>query len=77
MSKNLATIWRYWLAFTMWFGTVQMLLILTVIYWLVVPFIGVPLRILKDPLKQKLNTPAEWIPRESGPLDVETMRNQF
>tara|TARA_A100001037_G_scaffold248427_1_gene230756 strand:- start:3795 stop:4025 length:231 start_codon:yes stop_codon:yes gene_type:complete len=76
MSTKLVDLWFLWLKFTMLIGTVQMIVFLTLVYWLAVPLIGMPLRLFKDPLKSK-RSESNWILRPHALIDRELMGNQF
>jgi hypothetical protein len=76
MCTKLGAIWRIWLKFSMMIGTVQMLVLLTLVYWLAVPFIGLPVRFFKDPLKLK-RPESTWVARSPTPVTRELMGNQF
>lgn len=76
MSTKLVALWRLWLKFTMLIGTVQMLVFLTLVYWLAVPLIGPPLRLFKDPLRSR-RSGSTWVLRSPTPIDRELMGNQF
>jgi hypothetical protein len=76
MSTKLIGLWSLWIKFTMLIGTVQMIVFLTLVYWLTVPLIGLPLRLFKDPLKSQ-RSESNWVLRSHAPIDRELMGNQF
>jgi hypothetical protein len=49
----LKTLWKGWLVFAEKFGTVQMVVFLTLLYILLLVFVAVPFRLLADPLRLK------------------------
>ena len=50
--------------FVIWFGTVQMIFIVTIVYWLILPFTGVIVALISDPMGRRLRNKSTWIPRE-------------
>jgi hypothetical protein len=57
-------IWNLWMKFVIWFGTVQMIFIVTIVYWLILPFTGVIAALISDPMGRRLRNKSTWIPRE-------------
>ena len=67
--------WARWLRFAEIVGTVQMVIILTLVYWTVVAAMAIPFKILADPLGFK--RPGGWTPRRQPRLDLDWMKNQY
>ena len=72
----LRIIWNLWMKFVVWFGTVQMIFIVTVVYWLIVPFTGVIVALISDPLGRRLRNKSTWIAREKHPDPLADMKRQ-
>lgn len=70
-------LWRRWLRFAEIVGTVQMIIILTIIYWTILMLIALPFKILADPLRMRRSQPARWIERDSTPAKLDDMKKQF
>ena len=70
-------IWNRWLKIAEAIGTVQMVIILTLVYWTMITVMAIPFRFLSDPLILKRSSGPKWIQR-TEPSDVlENMRKQF
>ena len=57
-------------------GNVQMIVILTTIYWTMLLIIAVPFKLFSDPLAFKSNKPIEWHQRAEEKHDLESLRRQ-
>ena len=75
-SSVLRAVWNRWLEVAVVIGTVQMVIILSIIYWLMMPFMAIPFKLLSDPLATKAHR-AGWIKRDPNDNTIEAMRNQF
>ena len=73
----LKKLWRGWLRFAEILGTVQMIVILTIIYWLLLSIMAVPFKFLSDPLAQRGRTQERWVLRSPGSNTLEGMKKQF
>ena len=73
----LKTAWRGWLRFAEVLGTFQMMVILTLTYWIMVPVIAVPFKLLADPLMMRNPGQARWIMRSSGSPTLDEMKQQY
>ena len=69
--------WRGWLRFAEILGTFQMMVVLSLIYWIVLPIIAIPFKLLADPLVQRRPSNSTWVERENVSPTVETMRKQY
>lgn len=67
--------WRRWIKVAEFLGNVQMGVFLFLVYFLMVPVIAVPFKLLSDPLA--LRRSRRWVKRDSSPASLDTMRNQF
>ncbi|MEC9292758.1 MAG: hypothetical protein VYC65_00560 [Chloroflexota bacterium] len=79
MIKNFVSkikrVWHIWSRAVRIFGTVLMFVVLTIIYWTIVPAISLPLRIFSDPLSLKAKS-AGWIRSEKRPVGLDWMKRQ-
>ena len=53
-----------WLAFAHLIGTVQMVVLLTVVYWVFIPLVYVPYGLISDPLRLRRPAGTGWRERE-------------
>lgn len=74
--RQLKRIWRGWLKVTMFLGHVQMVVFLTVIYWLVLSWFALGFKLFNDPLALRRGKPAQWIPRAEPGEPLAGMREQ-
>ena len=75
-SKSIARkIWDGWLKVAHAIGTVQMMIILTIIYWVMIPFIAIPFRMFSDPLMKKPGS-GQWHHRDAPEDPLDSMSNQ-
>jgi hypothetical protein len=72
----LKKIWSRWLRIAEIIGNIQMTILLTVIYWVLVPFIAVPFKFLADPLSVRKSAKPRWIKREPIPDVLGHLRKQ-
>jgi len=72
----LARAWRRWIKITTFLGTVQMVVLLSVVYWTMVPLIAIPLKFFSDPLGRRRSTGGVWIKRQPLSQILETMKEQ-
>ena len=73
----LKTAWRSWLRFAEVLGTIQMTVILSLTYWIMVPIMAVPFKLLADPLAMRKPGQARWIIRDSGSPTLDEMKQQY
>ena len=73
----LKTAWRGWLRFAEVLGTIQMTVILSLTYWIMLPIIAVPFKLLADPLAMRKPGQARWIKRDSGSPTLDEMKQQY
>jgi hypothetical protein len=64
IMRVLRPIGRAWLWFVVLLGTVQMMILLFVVYWLLIPFFAIPFKILSDPFDFRATGKIDWTPRE-------------
>lgn len=66
-----------WLAFAQLIGTVQMVVLLTVVYWVFIPLMYVPFGLIADPLRLRRSTGSGWREREVPGDAMEYMTRQW
>ena len=72
----LKKIWSRWLRIAEFIGNIQLTIILTIIYWLLVPLIAIPFKFLADPLSVRKSAKPRWIQRDPIPDALEHLRKQ-
>ena len=77
--RALAGVERGWMRLGERLGQITAPIVLSVLYYLLVTPIGFVIRRFRDPLDRALadGRDSEWIPRETGPVDVARYRDQF
>ena len=70
-------IWKGWIRFAEIIGTIQMTILLSIVYWILMPFVAIPFRFLSDPLALKAPNRSHWVKREPISDMFEAMKNQF
>ena len=63
MKRVLTRARRGWLRFATMLGTFQMVVLLSLIYWVVVPVIALPYKVLADPLRLRRSGAPLWVVR--------------
>ena len=69
--------WQRWIRVATAIGTVQMIVTLSLIYWILLPLVAIPFRLLADPLALRGAQRARWVlgrPTYSG---LEFLKKQF
>ena len=69
--------WDGWMRFAEMMGTVNLVIILSIMYWTMVAVIAIPFKLASDPLRIKTSEGHGWVVREPFDTDVESMRNQY
>ena len=69
--------WDGWMKFAEMMGTVNLIIILSIMYWTMLTVVAIPFRLASDPLRIKTSEGHGWIVRESFDSDVESMRSQY
>ncbi len=69
--------WRGWLKFAHILGTIQMVVVLSLIYYTMVAIMAIPFKLLADPLTLKRTNRGKWIEREPVSHTLDTMKNQY
>ena len=69
--------WRRWLKFSEVLGTFQMMVVLSLVYWTMLPIIAVPFKLFADPLVLRRPSRARWVERVSASQTIEAMQKQY
>ena len=70
-------LWTRWLMFADIVGTVNMIIILSLIYILFVMLLAVPFKLIADPLRMRRSRPVQWVRKVPMATNLESMRNQY
>ena len=70
-------LWARWIRIAEVIGTINMAIILTVIFVVIVGFMALPFKILADPLKVKKNQGSNWNKRIINKDILNSMKNQY
>ena len=73
----LRTLWQKWLKIAHMLGNVQIVIALTLVYWLMLAPMAVVLKLVSDPLTLRRPQQPEWTQRRSSPRTLDGMRKQF
>ena len=76
-SSHLRSFLDGWMAFAHLIGTVQMVVLLTVVYWVFIPLMYVPFGLIADPLRLRRSTGSGWKEREIPSDAMEYMTRQW
>jgi hypothetical protein len=68
--------WRRWLRFAEVLGNIQMILILSLVYWSFLAVIALPFKLLADPLAMRRSHRARWVSRRPLSNVLESMRKE-
>lgn len=69
--------WQGWLRFAEILGTVQMFIILSLVYWTMVMIMAAFLKLFADPLALRRSHRNLWVRHQDVPDVLESMRRQF
>lgn len=75
MLRILGKIWRGWIRFATVLGNVQMVLLLSLVYWTIVAVTAIPMRLLSDPLALRRSNRG-WVKRQPNAATLESMKRQ-
>ena len=68
--------WRRWMKVGEFLGNFQMIVILTLVYWIVMTLTAIPFKLLADPLALRDASRSRWIQRARVADVLESMRKQ-
>ena len=72
----LGAIWRGWLRFAIIFGNVQMIVALTLVYWIMVALVALPFKLFADPMSLRRPRRPVWVQRIVDEDLAQSMRRQ-
>ena len=70
-------LWKRWIKIAELIGTINMMIVLTIIYLVIIPIMAIPVKIINDPLKLKSTSTPKWINRSQELFTIEKLRNQY
>lgn len=68
--------WKAWLRFAHLFGTVQMIIILTVMYWVALTWVALPNQLFSDPFALRRSNRSKWLECEPASNVLDAMKMQ-
>ena len=68
--------WRGWLRFAKILGNIQMVILLSVIYWIMLTVLAIPMKLLTDPLGLRRPRNRRWTQRQPNAEVMESMKRQ-
>ena len=76
LTGALKQLWQGWLKFAHVLGTIQMVIILTLVYWVMLSVMAIPYRLFADSLGNKGQGRKGWTIREQVADRWTTMKSQ-
>jgi len=73
MSK----LWKKWLSIAHFIGNVQMVVLLTLVYWVALAPMAIVLKIVSDPLALRKRENGGWVRRPPPANGVDAMKKQY
>lgn len=71
-------VWPAWLKFAEKLGTIQMMIILTAVYWIFISIMAIPFKLFADPLMLKRHSKFNWQSKSYRSENIfESMKNQY
>ena len=68
--------WQSWLKFAETVGNLQMIFLLSLVYWTIWALVALPFKYLADPLALRRPGRVRWVIRGPGSQSIESMRKQ-
>lgn len=75
--KQKKSLRRRWLRFAEILGNIQMVVFLTLVYWILGTLTAIPFKLFADPLALRDPRAARWHHRDPVPDILESMRKQY
>jgi hypothetical protein len=69
-------VWNSWVKFAHILGTVQMIVILSAVYWTLLMVTALVFKLFADPLAHRGPQHGGWVKRESSPTSLDGMAEQ-
>jgi hypothetical protein len=76
MARIFLTIWRRWLKIAEILGNIQLVILLTLVYWTMFILVAVPAKFFSDPLSLRNAGRSRWTHRKSIPDVWENLHKQ-
>lgn len=76
MLQCLGKVWQRWLKIAAVIGNVQMIILLSVVYWTLVALVALPLKLAADPLGLRNSNRYGWFRRHPTGDPFGSMRQQ-
>ena len=76
MLTFLAPVGRKWIRFATILGNIQITVLLSLMYWILLPIWAIPYRLLSDRLALRKPADVHWIRRTPGSDRLDSMRKQ-
>ncbi|MBI4240693.1 MAG: hypothetical protein HY613_03160 [Candidatus Rokubacteria bacterium] len=73
---SLKRLWAWWKRVAEIIGTFQARVLLTVLYFILLAPLALPLRLFGDPIRRRPTGPTFWIPRSARPASLEEAQRQ-
>ena len=70
-------VWHGWLRFARVVGTVQMIVVLSLVYWTLAALIAIPFRLFVGSLARRRSHQSGWVRRHPVPDVLDAMKKQF
>ncbi len=74
--KILKVAWHGWIKFAHVIGNIQMILLLTILYWIGITLMAIPMKLLSDPLSLKKPIVPKWTDRRNDGDLIDSMKRQ-
>ena len=68
---------QQWIKIAEKIGTVQMIIVLSLVYWLFLAPIAIVFKFISDPLSLRKPEHARWLEREKTSTTLESMKKQY
>ena len=76
MMSILGKLRQRWLGFAATLGNIQMVILLSLLYWTMVTLVALPLRLVADPLALRRSRRVRWLKRAPVEDMLTSMRKQ-
>jgi len=76
MIVTLRRLWHRWKRFAEVVGNFQARILLSLLYFILLGPLALPLRLFGDPIRRRPSGPTFWIPRPARPASLEEAQRQ-
>lgn len=77
MKISFNNLWKRWIKIAELIGTINMMIVLSIVYLAIIPIMAIPVKIINDPLNLKSTSKPKWINRNQELITIENLRNQY